>query len=58
MTVTEEVAFGLMSQTLVLALLHALLVCCMGRFLPSGRLLVFENCIEVRCLVSEVDFWM
>ena len=55
-TVTEDMAFGLTPLTLVFALLHALLVCRMGCFLPSGQLLVFKKCMEGRRLVSEVDF--
>jgi len=42
-TVTEEVAFGLTSLTLVFALLHVLLVCHVGCFLPSGRRLIFKK---------------
>ena len=45
---------ALKSLTLVLASLHALLVCC---FLPSSRLLVFAKCMESRHLVLEIDFW-
>ena len=34
--------FGVTSLTLALALLHVLLICRMGHFLPSGQLLVFD----------------
>ena len=56
MTVTEEVLLGLTSLMLVFTLLRLLLVCLMGRFLPSGRLLVFEECMEGRRLVSGLAF--
>jgi len=56
--VTEEVALDWCLWHLYSHCCMALLVCCMGHFLPSSWILVFVKCMEGRCLVSEIDFWL
>ena len=52
----NKVGFGLTSLTLVFTLLHALLVCHMGCFLPSSRLLAFEKSVEGWRFVQKSTF--